>query len=66
MKSGSGEVTFPAEAQRMRLIWSAAASGIPHDAAFRKLRKAVPPVGCHRTPETIHFRDFRVFRGENS
>jgi hypothetical protein len=50
----------------MRLIWSAAASGIPHDAAFRKLRKAVPPVGCHRTPETIHFRDFRVFRGENS
>jgi hypothetical protein len=41
-----------AEAQRLRLIWSAAASGIPRDAAFACacLRKTVP-----RTNDRVTF-----------
>jgi hypothetical protein len=57
--SGSG-----AGAQKLRMIWSAAASGIPCDAAFAKSRKAVPPVGCHRTPEKCFFVIFVCFVGK--
>jgi hypothetical protein len=36
-------------------LWSAVASGIPRDTAFKKPRKAVPcasaDAACHRTPK---------------
>jgi hypothetical protein len=50
----------------MRLIWSAAASGIPCDAAFAtSAEKSGAARWLSPHSRKILFRAFRVFRGEN-